>query len=169
MENSLRIKILFFLVIVTFLQGCQSVARLSDFSPSAKIYDFDKIAASKLDGKRSKTESEFYIKMNLVTDSLISNSIIEALTSEGFDVKEIKLDNRAVLAERRMRANEWNSVAGIYYQKKLDGFEIYIRCKVTQDITGGWPEDRAKKIGTRICLLLNNCVQSYSVLTSIGQ
>ena len=157
--------ILFSFLICELFQSCQSTARLSDFTPSAKAINFNKIAASKLEGKGSKTESEYYIKTNSCTDSLLTWSIIRGLREENFTIKATEQENRAVFGERGMRANEWNAVAGVYYEKDVTGFQIYIRCKITQDFTGGFREDRAMKIGSKICQYMGNCVNAYSVST----
>lgn len=152
------------------LQGCLSTARLSDFPKSSKGYDFNKIAASqktdKDKGWNSKTGFEFYLKTNTADSSAIRQAITDALTGEGFQIKFIDENNGTILSERGLRGNEWNSVAGVYYVKAGDGYEMYINCKITQDITGGIRDDRVMRIGSKICELLKNCQQSYPVTTN---
>ncbi|MES2765877.1 MAG: hypothetical protein V4642_08420 [Bacteroidota bacterium] len=167
MKKLITVSILFAATLL--IQSCISTARLKDFPQSARTFDFNKIAnsrtAEKDDIRDSKTGFEYYLKTNILDDSLILHSIIDGLNDEGFSIKFIDENNGAVLAKRGMRANEWNSVAGVYYQKINDGFEIYVNCKITQDFTGGWREDRAREIGEKICEFLKNCTTSYTVAT----
>jgi hypothetical protein len=152
-------------ITLAVLQGCVSVARLSDFPKSAEEIDFNKIASSKIEGKGPKNDSEYYIKTSDCTDSLIMYAITKVLNDEKFTFKIIEKANRVVLSERGMRANEWYSVVGVYYNKDSTGFQIYVRYKITQDITGGWSNDRSKKIADKICSLLNKCTTGYSIST----
>ena len=155
---------------IVLIQSCLSTALLTDFPQSSKAFDFTKISNSKKSEKdndrKSKTGSEYYLKTNISDDSLIINSIIGAMKSEGFTVKFNDKNNGAIVGDRGTRANEWNSVSGVYFQKNLDGYEIYITCKITQDFTGGWRDKSAIKIGEKICELLKNCIVSYSVKTN---
>jgi hypothetical protein len=171
MDMNKNIKATVIILTAILVQGCLSTARLSDFSQTAKGYDFNIIAAAKKTstdkGWNSKTGFEYYIKANVTEDSLIIKAITGAMMSEGFSIKLLDITNCAILGERGLKANEWNSVAGVYYQKNNDFCEMYINCKITQDFTGGWREDRASKIGDIICRFLKSCEQSYSVNTSL--
>jgi len=155
---------------MTIIFGCASTARLSDFQKSPKEIDFNKIANSRKTDEdkswNSKTGFEYYILTGTSGDSIIVQAINNAFKKNGYTIKYSDTDNGAILAERGLQANEWKSVAGVYYQKNGDGFEMYVRCKITQDITGGWREDRAKQIGESICNFIHNCNQSYAVKTS---
>lgn len=165
-----RTYLLLLIVLTILTQGCLSTAHLSDFSKTASSIDFNKIANSKNNTTdkswNSKTGFEYYIKTSSVDDSLVIQAIKGAIMSEGFTIKFLDKKTNTILAERGMRANEWNSVVGTYYKKVNDGFEVYVNCKITQDFTGGWREDRARKIGDIICGMLKNCSQAYSVNTS---
>jgi len=170
MKNKL-VAIPCFFIAMILIQSCASTARLTDFPQSAKSYDFNKIANSKKteeDKSWNKTTGfEYYLKTNITDSSLIVEAIAAALKSEEFVIKFIDDNQGAVLGERGLRANEWKSVAGVYFQKGDEGFEVYVNCKITQDFTGGWREDRARKIGEKICLRLQDCLQSYSVNTRL--
>ena len=172
MKNKLII-ISCFLLAIILIQSCASTARLTDFPQSAKEYDFTKIANSKKTEEdkswNKKTGYEYYLQTNISDNSLIVQAIAGALSSEGFVLKLTDETNGAVLAERGLRGNEWKSVAGVYYQKNDAGYEVYVKCKITQDFTGGWREDRARTIGEKICGLLKNCLQSYPVNTATSQ
>jgi hypothetical protein len=170
MTNKLTTISHLFLILI-LIQSCLSTARLRNFPQSAEGYDFSKIANSKKTEEdkawNAKTGFEYYLKTNIADDSLIIQAITGAMRSEGFVLKLIDKANGAILGERGLRANEWKSVAGVYYQKTSEGFEVYVNCKITQDFTGGWREDRARKIGVLICDLLKTCLQSYSVNTAL--
>jgi hypothetical protein len=172
MKNKL-FTISYYCLAIILIQSCSSTARLSDFPKTAKEYNFDKIANSKKTQEdkswNKKAGYEYYLQTNSKDDSLIIQAIIGALRSEGFLISFIHDKDGAIVGERGLQANEWKSVAGVYYQKNDEGFEVYVRCKITQDITGGWREDRAKKIGEKICVLLKNCFQSYPVNTAMSQ
>lgn len=58
---------------------------------------------------------------------------------------------------------------GVYYQKSDPGFEVYLYCKITQDITGGLRADRAKAIAKVLCDHLNTCLLAYPVNTKISE
>ncbi len=58
-----------------------------------------------------------------------------------------------------MRANEWNSITGVYYHIENAKIQVYLTTKITQDVTGGWRENRAKKIG----VLIEKGVQEWMI------
>ena len=167
MNNYFRILLISLLTIS--IQSCMTTAQLSDFSRTSDGLDFNEIAISKNDTTdaewNGRTEFEYYIKTVVTVDSLIIKAIKSGLNSEKFSIKLNSKNNCTILGERGMTFNEYNSIAGVYYQINSASSEIYINCKITQDMTGGWREDRAKKIGLKICKLLNGCEQSYSVRT----
>jgi hypothetical protein len=152
MKNKL-ITIPYFFLAIILIQSCSSTARLTDFPKTAKEHDFDKIANSKKTQEdkswNKKSGYEYYLATNIKDDTLIRQAAVDALRSEGFLIRK--------------------SVAGVYYQKNDEGFELYVRCKITQDITGGWREDRAQKIGEKICSFLKTCLQSYPINTAMAQ
>lgn len=155
------------LMLIILFQSCMTSARISDFPRSADLYDFNKIANAKETYQpgmwNSKTGYGYFLKTNISDDSIIINAITTALKVEHFTIKYIDKNKGSILAERGLRANEWKAVSGVYYQKSNEGADIYIKCKISQDVTGGWREDRAKQIGQGICHNLHGCLQSYSV------
>jgi len=148
------------------IQSCVSVAKLSDFPRTTDGLDFDKISTlKKLESDKSwnvKTGYEYYINSVVTNDSLIINAIRESLYESGYAIKNYNANFSVVIGERGLRANEWKSIAGIYYQINNEMSQIYIKCKITQDFTGGWSENRAEKIGKILCKKLN-CMESYPV------
>jgi len=57
--------------------------------------------------------------------------------------------NRVILGYRGLRADEWKSLVGIYYiaDRQLNNTQILIQVRITQDITGGWNNNRAQEVG----------------------
>jgi hypothetical protein len=164
-----KIKLFFFFSLLVSFSSCLSTARLSDFSQTAEKIDFMQIANSEkmeLDKEwNSKTEFEYYLKLNTTNNSLIIQSIKDALFYNGYTIQFLDVNKKAVLAKRGLMANEWNSIIGIYFNVNNDESEIYINCKITQDITGGWRDDRAAEIGQTICQFFKGCQQAYPVKT----
>ena len=158
-----------FLLFITFvlMQSCVSVAKLSDFSRTAEGLDFDKVSTlKKSENDKSwnqKTGYEYYIKSEITDESLIVSAIREALYESGYDIKVYNGNSHTMIGERGLRANEWNSIIGVYYQISNEMTQIYIKCKITQDFTGGWKEDRAEKVGKVVCEKLG-CMESYPVI-----
>ena len=154
---------------MVFIQGCISTACLSDFSKSSKSYNFVNISNSRKGFNEkswnSRTGFEYYISTDNIDSALIVSSIVGSLQKNGYSIKIKDTKNGTIIGKRGVRANEWNSITGVYYQKGEEGYQIYIKSKITQDFTGGWKEDRARQIGEIICRKLNNCKESYSVDT----
>ncbi len=166
-----RITVLLIPLAIILIQSCLSVARLSDFPKTARGYDFNNIVAAKNvstdKGWNKKTGLEYYIKTNVTVDSLIIRAITGAIESGGFTIEFLDKNTYAIIGKRGLRANEWKSVIGVYYKINNDVCEMYVKCKITQDFTGGWRTDRAKKVGEIICRLPKSCDQSYTVDPSL--
>jgi hypothetical protein len=147
--------------------SCTSVAKISDLPTNSEKIDFSKIALMKKTKKdkawNSKKEYEYYICTPVNSPEKVMASVLKGLQLEEYAVNKQSLQNGVVLAERGLRANEWNSVAGIYFIVAEKETHIYICCKITQDITGGWRNDRAKEIGDAICTQLNGFKSAYAV------
>ena len=165
-----QVKIIIFSLLAIFslsFYSCLSVAKLSDLPQTAEVINFNKIADSEQADIEKfwtfNTVSEYYIKSNSVNDSLIFNSLKTALINNGFSVKLMDRAKHTILAKSGLKGNEWNTIVGIYYNIGSSESEIYIKCKITQDITGGLREDRAKKIGDVICNMLENCKEAYRI------
>jgi hypothetical protein len=155
------------IVISLFFVSCVTVAKISDLPSNSESIDFSKIALMKKTKKdkawNSKKEYEYYICTPVNSPEKIMASILKGLQLEEYAVNRQSLLNGVVLAERGLRANEWNSVAGIYFIVTEKEAHIYIRCRITQDITGGWRNDRAREIGDAICLQLGGVKNAYPV------
>jgi hypothetical protein len=155
------------IVLSALIVSCTSIAKISDLPVNSEKINFSKIALMKKTKKdkawNSKKEYEYYIHTSINSPEKVMTSVLKGLQLEGYAVNKQSLQNGVVLAERGLRANEWNSVAGIYFTVTEKETHIYIRCRITQDITGGWRNDRAKVIGVAICSQLNSYTSAYAV------
>jgi hypothetical protein len=165
-----QINIAVLTLLMFLIQSCLSTARLSDYPRSSEGYDFNKIANSKRTDKdkgwNSKTGFEYYLKTETVHDTTLIRAIIQSLREENYVIKHIDVEKGTILAKRGLEANEWKSVIAVYFQKNNAEIDLYVNCKISQDITGGWADNRAEKVGKGICLRLGSCKQSYPVRTS---
>lgn len=66
----------------------------------------------------------------------------------------IDKEQNKIIGKRGLRANEWNSITAVYYKSDRNRLQLYVNTKITQDITGGWHENRAKKVGELIHIKL---------------
>lgn len=150
-------KIVPLLLFSTILVQSCSVAKISSLPQSSNEIDFAKYSVELNKSKQafwtSKTSNEYYIEKNTVySEADILRIITYAVEINNYTIAKYSKIEKVVFAKRGMRANEWKSIAGIFYQ--IDENErktkIYIQVKITQDITGGWRENRAQKIGVLI-------------------
>ncbi|MFN8255715.1 MAG: hypothetical protein U0W24_08510 [Bacteroidales bacterium] len=142
---------------LAILNGCLSIAKLSDFPKTSTAINFDKYSMEYQEESEpywtAKTSNEYYFeRRDTISEIILTDIIKKAMMYEGYAINEIDLVNDYVLGKRGMYANEWSSITGVYY--KLDPernrIQIYINTKITQDITGGWSENRSKKVGLQI-------------------
>jgi hypothetical protein len=169
---------MFLMLVLLSLQSCVSTAKISNLPKKETTEDFVKIANSKIAAKtkgwRFKSMFEYYCIINTTKDSLVNQAICNALIVNKFVVKS-NIDNNdftlsnektggIITGQRGLRSSEWKSVTGVYYEKIGDRYQLYINCKITQDITGDCSSmDEAQQIADQICYYLNGCEQSYPV------
>lgn len=148
-----------FFFVFSFTLLCQScnVAKFSSMPKAASDIDFNKysngIKVAKEPLLTIATTNEFFVKIDRVCTELeILDVIGKAYTANHYGFSKFNKTDKAVFAERGARLNEWKSIAGVYYliDTKTMNTQFYILVKITQDITGGWKENRAKKIGLSI-------------------
>ena len=154
-----------FILIITsifLLQGCLSVARISDFSATSSNIDFNKYSKEKSEKNEPywtlETSNEYYIEtQNLISDDDLIELISQGLRYNGYKIFVADKHNDYVIGKRGLRANEWNTITGVYYRIDTvkNKTQIYINSRITQDITGGWKDNRAKKVGVIIENLIN--------------
>ena len=152
-----------FLVIISILllQGCLSVARISDFPTTSSNIDFDKYSKEKTENKEPfwtlETSNEYYIEtQKLLNENDLIDLISQALKNNGYKIFVTDKNNDYLIGKRGLGANEWNTRTGVYYRIDTanNKTQIYINSRITQDITGGWKDNRAKKVG----LILENLI-----------
>ncbi|MDF1865087.1 MAG: hypothetical protein P1U70_09650 [Saprospiraceae bacterium] len=147
--------LLLFILICAY--GCLATAKLSDFPNSANSIDFEKYSNEYSNGQQPnwtfETSSEYYFERELkMSEAELFNRIQKAMRYDGYKLNEIDLKNNRIIGRRGLSANEWNAMTGVYWKEKesTKKIQLYIITKITQDITGGWTENRAQKIGKLI-------------------
>ena len=137
--------------------NCISTARVSDFPLNSNSIDFDKYSKEFTVNKTPfwtlNTSNEYYIEREIhISEDLLVANIEKALKLNNYSITSKSKETRCFIGKRGMKANEWNSITGIYYKLENQNTlaKIYIRTKITQDITGGWRENRAMKVGKDI-------------------
>jgi hypothetical protein len=141
-----------FIVLSFALQSCL-VAKFSSMPKTSADINFVRYEKESQNTKEpfwdSKTSNEYFIKINKVYAELdILQAIGVAYSNNNFGFSKFNKADKVVFAERGMRMNDWKSLAGVYYN--IDEIEketkIYVLVKITQDVIGGWKENRAKKL-----------------------
>jgi hypothetical protein len=140
------------LIISIILAGCLSTAKLSNFSQTSSTIDFDKLSKefklAKTPSWTSNTSNEYYFEKQIDIDEIKLIETIEyALRSYHYSIEVSNPENNCVIGKRGMMANEWNSITAVYYNIQPGRVQVYLNTKITQDITGGWRENRAMKVG----------------------
>ncbi len=157
------LKIFVPLIMLSTLYSCLSVAKISNFPKASTEINFDRYSVEYQEKKdpfwTSNTSNEYYFERNkIISEKDLSDIIQYALKEKGYSIYSIGLDNDNVFGKRGMYANEWNSITGVYYKIDLNiqKIQVYINTKITQDITGGWSENRAKKVGLIIETMIDS-------------
>lgn len=143
------------IIISSFLLCCScNVARFSSMPQRATDINFDKIGLVNKPIKETvytaNTKNEYFIQINnLLNEAQILEVIGKTYSANNYGFSKFNRVDKVVFAERGARLNEWKSLAGIYYQidEVNNQTNLYILVKITQDITGGFKENRAKKLG----------------------
>lgn len=134
--------------------GCASVAKIERFPQSSTKIEFDRLEKEKMVDDEGiwnlRTDYEcFLIVNNSISD--VEKQAERALLQAGYSIRIKNASEMMIVGKRGLRANEWNSITGIYYKPKNDTTLIYVKNEITQDITGGWKDNRAKEIGKLLC------------------
>jgi hypothetical protein len=142
------------------LSGCVSMASVQDFPRSATEIRFDEIAKQGLrqDGAWNlETQYEYYFEVDAALIDQLHGAIESAMTRLDYRVVRSDKAQRVVLGERSITMAEWNSVTGVYYSVKGDVVQVYVKNAITQDITGGWRDNRAKALSDKLCTEMLRC------------
>jgi hypothetical protein len=124
--------------------GCVEMAYLDDLPDSNAAIHYGEI-----EKKHSRHyEHEFALKH--VSEDQLVKATEQALSSNGYIVRKNDRQSGVITAERGMRANEWGSVAGVYYMRRNDGLSVKVIVEISQDFTGTFPQKYAENIAVRI-------------------
>jgi hypothetical protein len=139
-------------VTIILLTSCISTAKISDFSQTSSTIDFDKYSnefkLTKTPFWTSKTSNEYYLESIFnIDETKLIEAIKKALKSYKYNIDISNVENNCIIGKRGMMANEWSSITAVYYKIQPSKIQIYINTKISQDITGGWRENRAMKVG----------------------
>ena len=130
--------------------GCASVARISDFQKTSEALDFNKLAQANYESQSGlwnlQTEYEYFVEVLNTEEDELFKAINEALINSGYEITFSNKKDRTIIGERGLRLNEWYSITGIYYRNHTGLFQVFFKNAITQDITGGWRENRARKL-----------------------
>lgn len=160
-------RVMVWMILSILIQSCLSIARISEFPHSSSIIDFEKYAMEfdehELPLRTRKTSYEYFLEVdNPLPEYKLVILITHALENKGYEVVRLDTITNSVLGKRGLRANEWKTVTGVYYNinSLIPKTQIYILSRITQDFTGGWKDNRAKKVATE----LENLISSAKLL-----
>jgi hypothetical protein len=134
------------------LSSCVSTARISDFSSDSASIDFEKytteLNTTSTPSWLDKKSNEYYFEINKnISKDRIDNVIQLSFLHFNYKIKSKNLEQNNMIGKKGMSFNEWRTVTGIYYKQTDDLLKVYVKSKITQDVTGGSRENRALKIG----------------------
>jgi hypothetical protein len=152
-KNNL-VKFVILLFLITTISSCLSVAKISDFPKTSTVIDFNKYSSEYHELKApywtSENASEYYFERDtIITNKELTDYIKTALISLGYTITSNDYEDDYIRGSRNISRMEWGAITAVYY--KLDyeknKLQVYILTEITQDITGGNRENRAKTVG----------------------
>ena len=166
METLNMIRKIITILMIIAVSGCTSIASVSNFETSASQIDFNKLEQSydrSPDGAWSwEGKNEYIIFVKNTDSSELYSLLITFLKSSGYKIVNSSNDGTAIIGKKGIRFNDWGSVIGAYLSPSNDEYQVYVKVEVTQDITGGWTENRAKHFGIYFCDQTNLCRTPYN-------
>ena len=147
-----------FLFITIFCLGC-ATSKVGYLPKSSSEINFDQISA--VNDKKSKlwtneTLSEFYIEIPVTDESSLFEGINQSFQKNGYKKGILDVANQTFSAERGMRANEWATFTRVFYKINSTNTQLYVQSEIAQDGTGGWRDNRAKKVAISIAEFFTN-------------
>ncbi|MDB5048469.1 MAG: hypothetical protein JWO30_1540 [Fibrobacteres bacterium] len=143
--------------------GCAHMASLSNFPEYSKIR-FDSLSADGVDPGKSKSwwwtcqsEYAYFAKVTGENESTFVDKAKRGLADNGFGILRSDGSDSMIIGKREMRANEWETIAVVYWKSGTDGILVYARAEITQDFTCGWYADRTKPIIEALCSQTKGC------------
>ena len=143
------------LAFLILLSACAGTAKLSDFSQTASSVDFEKLSKefklAETPFWTTSASNEYYFEKDIVPDEETFIAIIKSsLEAHRYSISVSNPGEKCIIGKRGMQANEWSSITAVYYKTDKKRLQVYIKTRITQDITGGWKENRAMKVGKLI-------------------
>jgi hypothetical protein len=136
------------------LSSCISTARISDFSSDSASIDFEKytteLKTTSTPSWLNKKSNEYYFEINKnISKDRIDNVIQLSFLHFNYTIKSKNLEQNNMIGKKGIGKglNEWRTITGIYYKQTDNLLKVYVKSKITQDVTGGLRENRALKIG----------------------
>lgn len=138
-----------FLFITIFCLGCVTSSKVGYLPKSSSEINFDQISA--VNDNKSKlwtneTLSEFYIEIPVTDESSLFEGINQSFLKNGYKKGRLDVANQTFSAERGIRANEWATFTRVFYKINSTNTQLYVQSEIAQDGTGGWRDNRAKKV-----------------------
>jgi hypothetical protein len=156
------VKLFILLVFLTTIIGCLSVAKLSDFPKTSTAIDYNKYSTEYHELKSpywtSENASEYYFERDtIITNKELTDYIKQTLKALGYSITSNDYEDDYIRGSRGMTTKEWGSITAVYYKLDYDKnkLQVYILTKITQDISGGRAENRAKTVGQIIEKLID--------------
>ena len=149
----MRYVLLIMTTLTLLLSSCLSTARLSDLPKTADDINFDTYAKKRdIQNDNSiwtfKTQNEYYLETSApITQETLIKMIRQALMIRKYSLNTINVEDTRITASHGMSGNEWSYVTGVYFKRTPEKTRIYIRTKITQDITGGLKNNLSEKLG----------------------
>lgn len=143
-------------LLILIVNGCISVAKLSDFSQTFTSIDFDKLSKDfKLPDSPLWTfdsaDNEYFIEKAIeIEENKLVELIKKSLDANNYSIQVLNTNEKCIIGKRGLVANEWKSITAVYYKISTNKIQVYLKTKITQDFTGGFSENRAKKVGLQI-------------------
>jgi len=161
-QNNYLVKLIIMLVFLTTITSCLSVAKLSDFPKTSTAIDFDKYSREYHELKSpywtSENASEYYFERDtIITNKELTDYIKQTLVALGYSITSNDYEDDFIRGSRNMTTREWGSITTVYYKLDYDKnkLQVYILTEITQDISGGRAENRAKTVGKVIEKLID--------------
>ena len=158
------IKFVSLALLLAVLSGCTSIAKVSNFETNASQINFTQLAnlhnSTAKAGWTWQGKNEYFINVKAIEKAELSEKLINALDEHGYSLVKKSEDGSAIIGDKGIRLNEWWSVIGVYFSATNDGHQVYIKVELTQDITGGWTENRAKSFAKYFCSQSKLCIDA---------
>lgn len=155
------VKLILILICLTLMTSCLSTVKLSNFPKSSTEVDFNKYSEFyDLESVywNSENANEYYFERDtLISNKELTDYIKVSLLALGYSITSDEYTDDYIRGSHDLTAKEWGTVTAVYYKLDYDKskLQVYIITQITQDITGGKAENRAKAVGKVIEKLID--------------